>query len=152
MHFYREVKDSFNLKDYLVNLESCHKYNLIKLRTRTHHLPITKQRFHDTSADITCPLCSSSEVGHEFHYLFVCDFFKAQRDKYIPVGLLRLPHTVMLKNQFTRSETITNVARFVKIIMSKFKSRKSEIVNSPCKKQITTRSGRLVQHPVRLSL
>ena len=36
----------------------------------------------------------SNEVGDEFHYLFVCDFFKAQRDKYIPVSLLRLPHTL----------------------------------------------------------
>ena len=150
--FYREVKDSFNMEDYLVNLESCHKYNLIKFRTRTHHLPITKQRFHDTSADITCPLCSSNEVGDESHYLFVCDFFKAQRDKYIPVCLQRLPHTTVFKNLFTKSETITNVARFAKIIMSKFKFRKSEIVNSPCKKQITTCSGRVVKQPVRLSL
>ena len=100
---YREVKDSFNMEDYLVNLESCHKYNLIKFRTRTHHLPITKQRFHDTSADIACPFCSSNEVGDEFHYLFVCDFFKVQRDKCIAVGLLRLPHTIMFKHLFTRS-------------------------------------------------
>ena len=104
------------------------------------------------AADITCPLCSSNEVGDESHYLFVCNFFKAQRDKYIPVCLQRLPHTTVFKNLFTKSETITNVARFAKIIMSKFKFRKSEIVNSPCKKQITTCSGRVVKQPVRLSL
>ena len=149
---YLKVKDSFNMEDYPVYLESCHKHNLIKFKTRTHHQRITKHRFHDTSADITCPLCASNEVADEFHHLFVCDLFKFQCDKYIPVGLLRLPHTSMLKNLFMRRENLTNVVRFAKIVMSKFKFRKNEAVNSPRQRQITTRSGRVVKHPVRLSL
>ena len=87
--FYRKVKDSFNMEDYLVNLESCDKYNLIKFRTRTYHLPKTKQRFHDTSADIACPLCSSNEVGDEFYYWFVCDFFQSPTWQIYPCRLAK---------------------------------------------------------------
>ena len=44
---YCTFKESFDMEDYLSNLEDCHKFNLTRFRTRTHHLPITKQRFHD---------------------------------------------------------------------------------------------------------
>ena len=47
---YCKFKESFHMEDYLSNLEDCHKFNLTRFRTRTHHLPITKHRFHDDSA------------------------------------------------------------------------------------------------------
>ena len=70
------------MEQYLVDLADAHKYNLAKFRTHTHHLPVTKVRFIDYTAGVTCLLCSSWKTGNECHYPFHCDFFKEPRKKF----------------------------------------------------------------------
>ena len=108
------------MEKYLVELDNAHKYNISKFRTCTHHLPITKRRFKDETADVTCPLCSSGDVGDEYHYLFHCDFFRNQREKFIPQEIIKQPQTGSMGKLF-ECNALTNTARFVKIIMSRFR-------------------------------
>ena len=67
---YWKFKEPFNMENYLSNHEDCHKFNVTRFRTRTNHLPITKQHLHDDSADISCPLCSVNETGDEYPNIF----------------------------------------------------------------------------------
>ena len=117
---YKLFKHYHVMEKYLVELDNAHKYNISKFRTRTHHLPITKRRFKDETADVTCPLCSSGDVGDEYHYLFHCDFFRNQREKFIPQEIIKQPQTESMGKLF-ECNALTNTARFVKIIMSRFR-------------------------------
>ena len=52
-------KENLQMEDYLVQLEDGAKYIITKFRTRTHHLPVTNNRFIcDNAKDSTCPLCN----------------------------------------------------------------------------------------------
>ena len=82
---YRIFKQSRELENYITDLELMHVVNLVKFRTRTHHLRVTNQRFHDASANINCTLCQNVEVGDECHYLFKSDYFAEERNSLMPL-------------------------------------------------------------------
>ena len=42
-------------------------------------------------------MCNSNVLGDEFHYIFECTYFKAERKKYVPDFYSR-PNTLKLKN------------------------------------------------------
>ena len=124
---YKLSKHSHKSEIYLIDLDlnHAHKFNIAKFQTHTHHLPITKRHFKDESADMTCPLCPSQEVGDECHYLFHCLYFKEQRAKFIPLDMFTQPLSYCCFVQpFWKCKFDT--ACFTKIIMSYFKSPKSQ--------------------------
>ena len=118
---YNLFKHYHEMEEYLLELADVHKYSIAKFITRTHHLPITRSRFKDYTADVTCPLCPSGDIGDECHYLFRCNFFEKQREKFLTINVLtQQPDAIALSAIFQRKNLI-NTARFVKNIMSKFK-------------------------------
>ena len=53
-----------------------YRYLLSKFRCRANGLPVNKGRFYASLTDeLHYTLCSSSDIGNEFHYIFVCPFF-----------------------------------------------------------------------------
>ena len=72
---------------YLNELNENEAKVMLKFRTSNHNLPVETGRWRKLSfIDRKCKLCDLSDVGDEFHYLFVCPFFVAERhlliDKY----------------------------------------------------------------------
>ena len=120
---YRVLKKCHELENHITDLEPMHVVNLGKFRTRTHHLPVTNQRFHDASANINCTLCQNGEVGDECHYLFKCDYFAEEQNSLMPPYCKTDPAEECFKAIFRveEKESLTKVARFAKIIMSKLK-------------------------------
>ena len=84
---YKFFKREHGIEDFIKKIEPAHAYNLIKFRTRTHHLPISKSRFNE-DANVKCDLCNSDERGDELHYLFKCAYFSELRRKYLPHNFL----------------------------------------------------------------
>ena len=151
---YRIFKKCHELENYITDLEPMHVVNIGKFRTRTHHLPVTNQRFHDASANINCTLCQNGEVGDECHYLFKCDYFAEERNSLMPPYCKTDPAEECFKAIFrAEKESLTKVARFAKIIMSKFKFSKDRGDNCQTRKKIKiTRSGRTIIPPHKLDL
>ena len=117
---YTLFKNSFEVEDYWKKIEPIYAINIAKFRTRTHHLPVTKNRFHDTK-DIKCTLCNSGNVGDEIHYLFICDYFASLRQKMLPPNAIYL-NSFNYHELFKQDEHhLKNLSKFVKEIMSKFK-------------------------------
>ena len=82
-HTYRIFKQELNLEPYLIKLPFQHRINLTKFRCKNNKLPINKFRFDNTNVDKSCQICSSNDIGDEFHYLFSCDFFKSERKMFL---------------------------------------------------------------------
>ena len=163
---YRMFKNELVYEKYLQILCQKEAITLSKFRCRTHRLPVNKGRFDaNVVDDLQCPLCTPTDIGDEFHYIFVCPFFQNERKMYIPSNLcgssLR-PSALHMDKVFNTAHAcqLKKLAKFVRIIMSYF-SKDSRVhvdgntVNDSS--QISnvvrhTRSGRRVNCPVRLDL
>ena len=122
--FYRKIKDTHQFESYLNELEPVDRYAICKLRTRTHHLPVTKARFQRSNSDSNtfCTLCSLNETGDELHYMFKCPYFLKEQRKYIPEHLLSYnPESAISSILASEYDTLRKFAKFVKIILSTFK-------------------------------
>ena len=73
---YRMFKNELVYEKYLQILCQKEAIALSKFRCRTHRLPVNKGRFDaNVVDDLQCPLCTPTDIGDEFHYIFVCPFF-----------------------------------------------------------------------------
>ena len=146
---YKLFKKVHEFESFLQKIDPTHAYNLIKFRTRTHQLPVTKNRFNE-NADVSCNLCCTGDVGDEAHYLFKCDYFSNMRNKYLPSNFQTYTNENKYHKLFKIDEkNLTNLARFAKIIMSHFKQRFTRLAPRKIRK---TRIGRLIVPPVKLDL
>ena len=116
--------------------------NVLRFRTRSHHLPVTKNRFNpDIKRDLLlCSLCNQNALGDEHHYLYECHFFKEQRQK-------------LDRND---ENELSNVGKFMNLIMKKFqyetKPKSSVKVSHIERKAVISRSGREIVAPRKLDL
>ena len=153
---YRMIKENHEFEKYFKELEPAHAANIAKFRTRTHHLPVTWSRFRGTSEDENCTLCRKGEKGDEFHFLFKCNFFDRDRKILLPLNTQDHNLDFSYKNMFRGdTESLKNIARFVKIIMSKFKLKKrtrDNLSQGNVKRVKVTRSGRKIVAPTKMNL
>ena len=88
---YRTFKTTFTFKNYLISLPRKLKNIFTKFRCRNHRLPIEtgcrERVLWDTRVCTKCDI-APRDIGDEFHYLLVCDYFKTER-----IELLRQYHT-----------------------------------------------------------
>ena len=111
-----------------------------------------------------CTLCLSSDIGDEFHYLFVCPYFHRERKLFLPKSLcaLKFPSALHMVKLFNTGKTsvLKNLAKFARLIMLQFchKPKKEEYsfnsfsTSSMVRSPMRTRSGRLVKQPTRFVL
>ena len=62
-----------------------------------------------------CTLCDVNDLGDEFHYLFRCSFFDADRKKFIDKYYYQYPNTVKFQKLMcsTDTSTIIRLAKFI---------------------------------------
>ena len=152
---YRMFKREWGMSPYLTVLQQPQRTWLTKFRTRCHNLPICQSRFAKPSAPIKpnlCTLCKMDEIGDEFHYIFKCNAFSAQRKKFILPYFYERPNIIKFQELFESSdpEILSKLANFTQLVMKSFPY---DTPMSPVRLQesYTTRVGRVTKRPVRLA-
>ena len=143
------------MSPYLTVLQQPQRTWLTKFRTRCHNLPICQSRFAKPGAPIKpnlCTLCKMDEIGDEFHYIFKCNAFSAQRKKFILPYFYEKPNIIKFQELFesTDPEILFKLANFTQLVMKSFPY---DTPLSPVRLQesYTTRVGRVTKRPVRLA-
>ena len=70
------------LEPFLSKLGTSNIIYLAQFRCRSNKLPIAKAYKPDMFYD-TCTLCTKNETANEFHYLFICQYFHAERIRFV---------------------------------------------------------------------
>ena len=117
---YRIIKTKLQLEKYLIDLSPNVAKPLCKFRTSNHKLPIEKGRYYNIERkDRLCLKCNLDVVGDEFHYLFVCPFFKDDRKKFIKPYYVNRPNVYKLEQLFnSKNSELRKLSQFVKTVMS----------------------------------
>ena len=156
---YRIFKNKPQIENYLIELSYSLRISTVKFLTRTHHLPITYDRFNQqdkNKVDRKCKKCDLEEVGDENHYIFTCNFFAEERLKYLPDYSHRTSDfdsawKIMLK--YTGSNLI-KLATFIRYISSHFEYDGDLVIDKKkndwekIKRRKTSRTGRVLKPPI----
>ena len=121
---YRAMTVVKKTQTYILDLPKKYVYILCKFKCANHHLPIVEGRYTNIPVyERTCTLCTTDDIGDEFHYLFNCTFFHAQRVKYIMIYYYIHPSTSKMMQLFesTDYKEMVKLAKFVDIIMRQFR-------------------------------
>ena len=160
---YRMFKNVLHIEKYFLVLSQKDIVTLSKFRCRSHTLPVNNSRYHASLYnEMICPLCLSSNLGDEFHYLFECPFFQKERHLYIPENISNIRSSgLKISKLFNSANTcqLKKIAKFARTIMLQFTQspKKNNEDDEPNNKNNTeiivrTRSGRIIKQPVRLVL
>ena len=120
---YRNFKTELVMEKYLLVLPKPLKFALIRFRTSNHRLPIEVGRYHNIERkDRVCTLCSSNDIGDEYHYLVICPYFYANRLQFIPKYVYEKPSVFKFCEfmSFKKKKGMVKIAQFCKIINNKF--------------------------------
>lgn len=121
---YRIFKRKFGFENYLLSIPDNLKIPYTKFRTGNHSFPIEVGRYVKPKIESNLRICSVCNIlGDEYHYLFECLNFHEGRCLYLPTEYhygCNAEKYYKLFNTKKRSE-ITNLAKFIKIILKKFK-------------------------------
>ena len=113
----------FAFERYLVDLPLNLALSLCHFRCSNHKLPVEKGRLYNIERRLrTCDLCHLNVLGDEFHYIFVCAFFKNERKKYISSNSI-IANTYNFRNIFQSIDNceLLKLSLFVKKIIDQFK-------------------------------
>lgn len=119
---YSIFKDDICAEKYLIVLPRTIYLPLCKFRTSNHKLPIEIGRWENIPLnERQCTLCNS-DIGDEFHYLFKCNHFAAERNTYIKQYFYKRPNIIKFNELMSTSNkvTLTKLSKFVNIIMKTF--------------------------------
>ena len=121
---YKKFKTIFCLEKYLLLLQPRQWKPIIKLRTSNHYLPVETGRWNNTERhERKCNLCNENELGDEYHYIFVCDNFRNERNLLLPKyytkrhNMLKFNEILNCKNR----KTLNNFSRFINIVINSCK-------------------------------
>ena len=82
-------------------------YYICKFRCGCHRLPIESGRWHKIQRDErTCIICNSNEIGDEYHYILVCNFFSSERKKLLPKYCQKNANTAKFNQLFSSTDII----------------------------------------------
>jgi hypothetical protein len=119
---YRMYKTEFKFEKYLVNSTFKLRQIYTKFRCRSSRIPIESGIFSGTQRqDRLCSLCAINEVGDEFHYIFICPFFKNDRILLLENYFWHSPSAFKMNLLFnTSGKRLKNLCKFIEIIMKQF--------------------------------
>ena len=116
---YRIFKTTFGMNDYFSYLSNQNCRILTAFKTRNHRLPIETGRWTGIPVnERLCNLCKI-DIGDEYYYIMVCDYFKDLRKKLIRQYYIKHPNTIkffeLMNNR--NKKTIVNLCAFIKVIV-----------------------------------
>ena len=119
--FYMLFKRDFGFEKYLKVLNKNRRKQISVLRCSNVKFPIETGRWSNTPrAERYCTLCTSRQIGDEFHYLFLCQNEHVQRirTKFIPAYYISHPSVDKLKGilSLCNKTVLNNLALFVQKI------------------------------------
>eukprot|EP00916_Digyalum_oweni_P018122 GHVL01030444.1.p1 GENE.GHVL01030444.1~~GHVL01030444.1.p1 ORF type:complete len:236 (+),score=13.61 GHVL01030444.1:277-984(+) len=120
---YRMFKDIFACEDLVTHLPYQQCVSMMKFRTLNNNLPVQKERYLNIPrSERTCIKCVSQDIGDEFHYLFVCDFFKEERAELLPPYYWKKPNALKFKKLFAtkKKKLLKNILDFINRICNSF--------------------------------
>ena len=92
---YRLFKKSFSQEIYLKIMSHDCLITLARFRTTNNKLPVNALRFDGLDRnDRKCSKCNLQEVGDEFHYIFICEFYREKRKELLPRLMRKRPNTL----------------------------------------------------------
>ena len=120
---YQIFKENFERNIYFSYLSNKNCRLITALRTRNHRFPVEVGSWYKKPLkECICTLCKD-DVGDEFHYVLVCNFFNDERKQFIKPYFYRRPNTIKF-NQLMNSTSkpiIRNLCTFIAIIMKTFR-------------------------------
>ena len=117
---YRMFKENFAFEKYLTILPANLALATIKFRTLNHKMPIQKGRIMNVSRnERLCTKCGMRDLGDEFHYLFVCDYFKDERKKLLKGYFYKHPNTVKFAELLGshKKSMLLKLSKFMSIVI-----------------------------------
>jgi hypothetical protein len=119
---YRMYKTEFKFEKYLVNSTFKLRQIYTKFRCRSSRIPIESGICSGTQRqDRSCSLCAINEVGYEFHYIFICPFFKNDRILLLENYFWHSPSAFKMNLLFnTSGKRLKNLCKFIEITMKQF--------------------------------
>ena len=117
---YKIYKHNLEVEFYLTNLSLKHRITMSRFRCGYNRLPANK--YNGSESERKCNLCDAQDVGDEFHYLFVCDYFKRDRNLYLDKYFIVRPNTLKMDQLFNvrNKKMLRNLATFQALIMCTF--------------------------------
>ena len=91
-----------------------------RFRCGYNRLPANK--YNSSESERKCNLCDIHDVGDEFHYLFVCNYFKSERNWYLKKYFIVRPNTLKMNQLFNvkNKKILRNLAIFQALIICTF--------------------------------
>ena len=120
---YRIFKDTFCQENFLSILPKGSRIIFTRFRTTNHRLPIETGRWVNIErTQRKCSLCNENDLGDEYHYLFKCNYFSAQRQTYIDSYYYIRPNTLKFNQLFCSNDldVLSKLCKFLSIIMNHF--------------------------------
>ena len=117
---YRIFKQEFRYEPYL-DLNYTTGKQLFRFRAANNYLPVNRLRYSGVERhNRKCVLCTANELGDEFHYLFVCNFFSTERSCFIKKYYYQHPNVIKFKELFTctTNKVVTDLVRFINTVNS----------------------------------
>ena len=98
---YRIFKDRFSFEKYFNILSYKQAISFLRFRTLNNNIPVQTERYVNIPrADRLCPKCSINEIGDEYHYILICEYFKEHRVKLLPSFYWKRPNIVKFYDLF----------------------------------------------------
>ena len=118
---YHIFKTTINFENYLITLPKRWRIIFTKFRCRSHRLPIEQGIFDGKIREERfCTICSSNEIGDEFHYIFKCKSLSEERKQFIPLKYYSNPSNINMCKLFnSRNEVLYKLCRFILIVLRK---------------------------------
>ena len=144
-HNYKIFKTNLNCENYLTTLDPNLAIPFCKYRCGNHRLPNVDGRYKGIDRqERKCPLCKNGDIGDEFHYIMTCSFFRKERDQFIDKKFTERPNTMKFRSLFNSNDlkTLSNLAKFAKLIMKHFSTVQKNSQKKPNKKPTKKKQNR----------
>ena len=83
---------NFLFKSFSINLPDDLRICMSKFRMCNHKLPIELRRYNNIERNLRKYNKCGIDIGDEYHYLFICDYFKYERSMFIQGSYYKKPN------------------------------------------------------------